>query len=56
MHASWHIFSVSMGPTEVPSQSPEPIKIPTANYEFGANYLDPKVSLAWSWLVYENEK
>lgn len=37
--------SVSMGPTEVPSQSPEPIKIPVANYEFGANFLDPKLML-----------
>ncbi|EOA31006.1 hypothetical protein CARUB_v10014148mg [Capsella rubella] len=35
--------SVMMGPTEVPSQSSETIKIPTANYEFGANYFDPKV-------------
>ena len=32
-----------MGPTEVPSQSPDTIKIPTANYEFGANFIDPKV-------------
>ena len=32
-----------MGPTEVPSQSAETIKIPTANYEFGANFIDPKV-------------
>ncbi|XP_057535710.1 mitochondrial import receptor subunit TOM40-1-like [Amaranthus tricolor] len=37
--------SVSMGPIEVPSQSPEPIKIPTSNYEFGANYIDPKLML-----------
>ncbi|CAA7048375.1 unnamed protein product [Microthlaspi erraticum] len=37
--------SVSMGPTEVPVQSPEIIKIPTANYEFGANYVDPKLML-----------
>ncbi|KAL6185538.1 hypothetical protein ACLB2K_041670 [Fragaria x ananassa] len=37
--------SVSMGPTEVPSQSPETIKIPTAQYEFGANFLDPKLML-----------
>lgn len=36
-------ISVFMGPTEVPSQSAETIKIPTAHYEFGANYIDPKV-------------
>ncbi|XP_021761841.1 mitochondrial import receptor subunit TOM40-1-like [Chenopodium quinoa] len=36
---------VTMGPIEVPSQNPEPIKIPTANYEFGANFLDPKLML-----------
>lgn len=32
-----------MGSLEVPSQGPEVIKVPTSNYEFGANYLDPKV-------------
>ncbi|KAK6925396.1 Eukaryotic porin/Tom40 [Dillenia turbinata] len=37
--------SVFMGPTEIPSQSSETIKIPTAHYEFGANYLDPKLML-----------
>ncbi|KAF8068474.1 hypothetical protein N665_1149s0011 [Sinapis alba] len=38
--------SVMMGPTEVPSQSPDTtIKIPTAHYEFGANYFDPKLML-----------
>ncbi|KAH6814453.1 translocase of the outer mitochondrial membrane 40 [Perilla frutescens var. frutescens] len=37
--------SVMMGPTEVPSQSSETIKIPTANYEFGANFIDPKLML-----------
>ncbi|KFK39326.1 hypothetical protein AALP_AA3G230100 [Arabis alpina] len=37
--------SVMMGPTEVPSQSSETIKIPTAQYEFGANYFDPKLML-----------
>ncbi|GAA0155318.1 primary active transporter [Lithospermum erythrorhizon] len=37
--------SVFMGPTEIPSQSSETIKIPTANYEFGANFLDPKLML-----------
>lgn len=37
---------VSMGPTEIPSQSAEVIKIPTANYEFGANFIDhPKLLL-----------
>lgn len=34
-----------MGSTEVPSQSKDTIKIPTAHYEFGANFLDPKVGL-----------
>ncbi|KAJ0232185.1 Mitochondrial import receptor subunit TOM40-1 [Hirschfeldia incana] len=39
--------SVMMGPTEVPSQSPDTaIKIPTAHYEFGANYFDPKLMLS----------
>lgn len=33
-----------MGPMEVPSQSAGIIKIPTANYEFGANFIDPKVT------------
>lgn len=37
--------SVLMGPTELPSQSAETIKIPTAQYEFGANFLDPKMML-----------
>ncbi|XP_010487959.1 PREDICTED: mitochondrial import receptor subunit TOM40-1 [Camelina sativa] len=37
--------SVMMGPTEVPSQSAETIKIPTAHYEFGANYFEPKLML-----------
>ncbi|RXH78934.1 hypothetical protein DVH24_034141 [Malus domestica] len=37
--------SVFMGPTEIPSQSPETIKIPTAHYEFGANFIDPKLML-----------
>ena len=32
-----------MGPTTIPSQSAETIKIPTAQYEFGANFMDPKV-------------
>ncbi|CAA7055456.1 unnamed protein product [Microthlaspi erraticum] len=33
------------GPTEVPSHSTETIKIPTAHYEFGANYFDPQLML-----------
>ncbi|KAF5930683.1 hypothetical protein HYC85_031556 [Camellia sinensis] len=36
--------SVFMGPTEIPSQSSETIKIPTAHYEFGANFIDPKLT------------
>lgn len=32
-----------MGSLEVPAQSTETIKVPTAHYEFGANFLDPKV-------------
>jgi mitochondrial import receptor subunit TOM40 len=44
-----HKFSLShsvfMGPMEIPSQSAETIKIPTANYEFGANFMDPKLML-----------
>lgn len=35
--------SVFMGSLEVPSQSTDTIKVPTAHYEFGANFLDPKV-------------
>ncbi|KAJ8747305.1 hypothetical protein K2173_014463 [Erythroxylum novogranatense] len=37
--------SVFMGPIEVPSQSSEAIKIPTAHYEFGANFIDPQLML-----------
>ncbi|XP_019168385.1 PREDICTED: mitochondrial import receptor subunit TOM40-1-like [Ipomoea nil] len=37
--------SVFMGPTEIPSQSTETIKIPTSHYEFGANFIDPKLML-----------
>lgn len=37
--------SVFMGPMEIPSQSSETIKIPTAHYEFGANFIDPKLML-----------
>jgi hypothetical protein len=32
-----------MSSLEVPSQSTDTIKVPTAHYEFGANFLDPKV-------------
>lgn len=34
-----------MGSMEIPSQSKDIIKVPTAHYEFGANFLDPKVAL-----------
>ncbi|XP_042014658.1 mitochondrial import receptor subunit TOM40-1-like [Salvia splendens] len=37
--------SVMMGPTAIPAQSAETIKIPTANYEFGTNFIDPKLML-----------
>ncbi|RLN39592.1 mitochondrial import receptor subunit TOM40 [Panicum miliaceum] len=37
--------SVFMGSLEVPAQSSEIIKVPTAHYEFGANFLDPKLML-----------
>lgn len=37
--------SINMGATEIPSQSAEIYKVPTATYEFGANYLDPKLML-----------
>ncbi|PIA53218.1 hypothetical protein AQUCO_00900063v1 [Aquilegia coerulea] len=37
--------SLFMGPMEFPSQSSEVIKIPTSNYEFGANFIDPKFML-----------
>lgn len=42
-------FSVMMGPTEIPAQSAETIKIPTAHYEFGANFIDPEV---WCCLLF----
>ena len=41
-----------MGPTEIPSQSSETIKIPTAHYEFGANFIDPKVGLIFQIYFY----
>lgn len=37
--------SVLMGSLEVPSQSADVIKVPTSQYEFGANFLDPKLML-----------
>ncbi|CAM0873041.1 unnamed protein product [Alopecurus aequalis] len=37
--------SVLMGSMEVPSQSADVIKVPTAQYEFGANFLDPQLML-----------
>ncbi|XP_074268078.1 mitochondrial import receptor subunit TOM40-1-like [Silene latifolia] len=37
--------SATMGPMEVQSRSSDIIKISTANYEFGANYIDPKLML-----------
>ncbi|CAN8321314.1 unnamed protein product [Cochlearia groenlandica] len=39
--------SLMMGPTdrEVPSQIYEICKIPTSNYEFAANFIDPKLML-----------
>ncbi|KAK1316044.1 Mitochondrial import receptor subunit TOM40-1 [Acorus calamus] len=37
--------SMFMGSMEVPSQSSDTIKVPTAHYEFGANFIDPKLML-----------
>ncbi|XP_055829640.1 mitochondrial import receptor subunit TOM40-1-like isoform X1 [Solanum dulcamara] len=37
--------SVFMGPTELPTQSADVVKIPTAHYEFGANLIDPQMML-----------
>ncbi|CAN4102185.1 unnamed protein product [Withania somnifera] len=37
--------SVLMGPTELPTQSADVVKIPTAHYEFGANFIDPQMML-----------
>lgn len=34
-----------MGITEIPSQSSETIKILTSQYEFGTNFMDPKISI-----------
>lgn len=33
-------ISVSMGPVTIPRQSAEILKVPTANYEFGAYFID----------------
>uniref|UniRef100_A0A0D3EMB8 Mitochondrial import receptor subunit TOM40-1 n=2 Tax=Oryza TaxID=4527 RepID=A0A0D3EMB8_9ORYZ len=38
-------LSVSMGSMELPSQGADVIKVPTSNYEFGANFMDPKMML-----------
>ncbi|WVZ71605.1 hypothetical protein U9M48_020174, partial [Paspalum notatum var. saurae] len=37
--------SVSMGSVELPAQGSEVIKIPMSNYEFGANFINPKLML-----------
>ncbi|KAL3517922.1 hypothetical protein ACH5RR_020511 [Cinchona calisaya] len=37
--------SVIMGLAEIPSPVSDNLKVPTAHYEFGANYLDPKLML-----------
>ncbi|GJN37955.1 hypothetical protein PR202_gb26958 [Eleusine coracana subsp. coracana] len=37
--------SVSMGAVEIPAQGSDVIKIPHGTYEFGANFLDPKLVL-----------
>jgi mitochondrial import receptor subunit TOM40 len=34
-----------MGSMEIPAQGSEVIKIPTSNYEFGANFINPRVVL-----------
>uniref|UniRef100_A0A0E0MUL2 Mitochondrial import receptor subunit TOM40-1 n=1 Tax=Oryza rufipogon TaxID=4529 RepID=A0A0E0MUL2_ORYRU len=38
-------LSVNMGSMELPSQGADVIKVPTSNYEFGANFMDPKMML-----------
>lgn len=45
-----------MGPTDIPSQSSETIKIPTAHYEFGANFIDPKVFFSFAIHSYDVNK
>ncbi|XP_076933504.1 mitochondrial import receptor subunit TOM40-1-like [Bidens hawaiensis] len=37
--------SILMGPTEIPYKSAETIKVPTAHYDFGANFIDPRLIL-----------
>ncbi|KAI4385806.1 hypothetical protein MLD38_003799 [Melastoma candidum] len=37
--------SVVMGTTEVPSRDYQTLKMPTANYEFGVNFMDPKLMM-----------
>ncbi|EFJ15593.1 hypothetical protein SELMODRAFT_403082 [Selaginella moellendorffii] len=37
--------SVLMGSIEVPQQSPQIVKVPSAHYEFGANFLSPRLFL-----------
>ncbi|KAI4384112.1 hypothetical protein MLD38_009879 [Melastoma candidum] len=34
-----------MGTTEVPSRDYQTLKMPTANYEFGVNFMDPKLMM-----------
>ncbi|KAL9330294.1 hypothetical protein ACSQ67_005297 [Phaseolus vulgaris] len=43
--------SVLMGPTEIPSQSTETIKIPTAQYEFGSTFIDHPRLLLWGRIL-----
>ncbi|XP_027922200.1 mitochondrial import receptor subunit TOM40-1 [Vigna unguiculata] len=43
--------SVLMGPTEIPSQSTETIKIPTAHYEFGSTFIDHPRLLLWGRIL-----
>ncbi|XP_076957249.1 mitochondrial import receptor subunit TOM40-1-like [Bidens hawaiensis] len=45
--------SILMGPTEIPFQSAETIKVPTAHYDFGANFIDPRV-IDTFWKVMTN--
>jgi hypothetical protein len=34
-----------MGSIEIPAQGSEVIKVPTSNYEFGANFINQRVAL-----------
>jgi hypothetical protein len=38
------LYSLALGVLEVPSKTNEIFKVPTSHYEFGANYLDSRVS------------